>query len=61
MCGEGTIASGGQVLATRIIDSERERLRDYLAANAALTVSSHHSKSINLFPHPSGGGTKVCV
>lgn len=30
--GQGTIASGGRVLAQRIIEDERERLKDYLAA-----------------------------
>ena len=30
--GKGTIASGGQVLALRVIDSERERLKEYLAS-----------------------------
>lgn len=44
--GEGTIASGGQVLATRIIDSERERLCDYLAANAALVAACENEHTI---------------
>ena len=30
--GKGTIASGGRILAERVIASERERLKDYLAS-----------------------------
>jgi len=44
--GKGTIASGGQVLASRIIESERERLKDYLAANAALAASCENDRTI---------------
>lgn len=44
--GKGTIASGGQVLASRIIDSERERLRDYLTANTALVASCENDRTI---------------
>jgi polygalacturonase len=31
ICGKGTIASGGRTLAERIIEDEREKLKDYLA------------------------------
>lgn len=44
--GEGTIASGGQVLAQRIIDLEREQLRDYLAENAAMVASCENDRTI---------------
>lgn len=44
--GEGTIASGGQVLAQRVIDLERERLKDYLAENAALVASCENDRTI---------------
>lgn len=44
--GEGTIASGGQALALRIIEEERERLRDYLKENAALVASCENDRTI---------------
>lgn len=44
--GKGTIASGGQKLALAVIDSERERLRDYLAANAALVATCENDHTI---------------
>ena len=44
--GKGTIASGGQVLASRIIESERERLKDYLAENANLVASCENDRTI---------------
>lgn len=44
--GHGTIASGGQTLALRVIDSERERLKDFLAANAALVATCENDHTI---------------
>lgn len=44
--GRGTIASGGQKLALAVIESERERLRDYLAANAALVATCENDHTI---------------
>lgn len=44
--GEGTISSGGQALAQRVIDSERERLRDCLAENPALVASCENDHTI---------------
>lgn len=44
--GKGRIASGGQMLALRVIDSERERLKDYLAANAALVATCENDHTI---------------
>lgn len=44
--GKGTIASGGQALALAVIESERERLRDYLAANAALVATCENDHTI---------------
>ena len=44
--GKGTIASGGQPLALAVIDSERERLKDYLAANAALVATCENDHTI---------------
>ena len=44
--GSGTISGGGRVLAERIIDSERERLKDYLAANAALVATCENDRTI---------------
>lgn len=44
--GSGTISGGGRVLAERIIDSERERLKDYLAANAALVTTCENDRTI---------------
>lgn len=44
--GKGTIASGGQKLALAVIESERERLRDYLAVNAALVATCENDHTI---------------
>ena len=44
--GKGTIASGGQVLALRIIESERELLKDYLAANKELVSTCENDNTI---------------
>lgn len=44
--GRGTIASGGQKLALAVIEHERERLRDYLAANAALVATCENDHTI---------------
>lgn len=44
--GKGTIASGGQVLAMRIIESERELLKDYLAANQELVDTCENDSTI---------------
>lgn len=44
--GKGTIASGGQMLCLRVIDSERERLREYLAANAELVATCENDHTI---------------
>lgn len=44
--GKGTIASGGQVLALRIIESERERLKEYLAEHAALVADCENDNTI---------------
>lgn len=44
--GRGIISSGGQVLARRIIELERERLRDYLSENAELVASCENDHTI---------------
>ena len=44
--GKGTIASGGKLLATRIIESEREKLKDYLAQNAELVATCENADTI---------------
>ena len=44
--GKGTIASGGQPLAMAVIESERELLKDYLAANAALVATCENDHTI---------------
>lgn len=44
--GEGVISGGGRTLADRTIAAERERLRDCLAANAALVVSCENDRTI---------------
>ncbi len=44
--GKGTIASGGQTLAWRIIEDERERLKAYLAENAALVATCENDHTI---------------
>lgn len=44
--GKGTISSGGQTLGLRIMDLERERLKDYLAANAALVATCENDHTI---------------
>lgn len=44
--GFGTISGGGRVLADRIIETERERLKDYLAENAALVSTCENDRTI---------------
>lgn len=44
--GKGKIASGGQKLAWRIIEDERERLKEFLAANAALVATCENDHTI---------------
>lgn len=44
--GNGKIASGGQTLAWRIIEDERGKLREYLAANAALVAACENDNTI---------------
>lgn len=44
--GKGTISSGGRLLATRIIEQERERLKEYLSQNAALVASCEKADTI---------------
>lgn len=44
--GKGTIASGGQVLALRIIESEREQLKEYLSANKELVSTCENDNTI---------------
>ena len=44
--GKGTIASGGKLLATRIIETEREALKEYLAQNAALVATCENADTI---------------
>ena len=44
--GHGTVASGGQELCLNVIDTERERLRDYLAANADLVATCENDHTI---------------
>ncbi len=44
--GHGTIASGGQDLCLNCIESERERLRDFLAANQELVASCENDHTI---------------
>lgn len=44
--GKGTIASGGKLLASRIIESERERLKEYLAQNADLVSTCENADTI---------------
>lgn len=44
--GHGTIASGGRILAQRIIEHETELLKDYLAANEELVASCENSHTI---------------
>ena len=44
--GSGKIASGGQTLAWRIIEDERERLRAYLEENAALVATCENDHTI---------------
>lgn len=46
ICGRGTIASGGRILAERIIADERERLKDYLTANADLVATCENDHTI---------------
>lgn len=44
--GKGTICGGGRILAERTIESERLRLKDYLAANAALVATCENDRTI---------------
>lgn len=44
--GKGTISGGGKALAERTIETERERLRDYLTQNAALVASCENDRTI---------------
>lgn len=44
--GKGTISGGGHVLAERMIDIERENLREYLAQNAALVATCENDRTI---------------
>ena len=44
--GHGAIASGGQELCLNVIDAERERLREFLAANAELVASCENDHTI---------------
>ena len=44
--GKGKIASGGQKLAWRIIEDEREKLKEYLAANAELVATCENDHTI---------------
>ena len=46
LLGKGTIASGGKLLASRIIESERERLKEYLAQNAELVSTCENADTI---------------
>ena len=44
--GKGTISSGGKLLARRIIEREREALKEYLAQNAALVATCENADTI---------------
>lgn len=44
--GKGTIASGGRLLASRIIENERARLKEYLAQNADLVSTCENADTI---------------
>lgn len=44
--GKGTISGGGRVLAERIIETERENLKDYLTQNAALVATCENDRTI---------------
>lgn len=44
--GHGKIASGGQKLAWRIIEDERERLKEFLAANAEYVATCENNHTI---------------
>ena len=44
--GKGTISGGGHVLAERMIEIERENLREYLAQNAALVATCENDRTI---------------
>ena len=44
--GKGTVASGGQTLALAVIESERQRLREYLRENAALVADCENENTI---------------
>lgn len=43
---KGTISGGGKALADRTIETERARLKDYLAQNAALVASCENDRTI---------------
>lgn len=44
--GQGTISGGGRVLAQRMIESERDALKAYLADNAALVATCENENTI---------------
>lgn len=44
--GSGTISGGGKTLALRMMELEREALRDYLAANAELVATCENERTI---------------
>lgn len=44
--GKGTIASGGKLLASRIIENERERLKEFLTQNADLVSTCENADTI---------------
>ncbi|WP_300366768.1 glycosyl hydrolase family 28 protein [uncultured Subdoligranulum sp.] len=44
--GKGTIASGGRELADKIVEDERERLKDYLTENAELVAACESDRTI---------------
>lgn len=44
--GKGTVSGGGRTLAERMIEDEREALKEYLAANPALVASCENERTI---------------
>ncbi len=44
--GGGTVSGGGEALCNAVIDSERERLREYLAANAEYVKTCENDRTI---------------
>lgn len=44
--GKGTISGGGRILAERMIESEREALKEYLAAHTALVATCENESTI---------------